>query len=198
MFVLGVLIFTAGLLFLALIETNHNFAMIMNIFLDWPTTFSFIVVIAAVIIATDGLKTFITAINAILSKECSILASDKEKAIRLFRLLGKSVNYASILLVVLGIRLMLISLSDPYSLGPRAATALASLFQGLFINLIFINPAINILQTRYNTEEKTVVSEKQVIDKLLELCNKQGISPEEILNANEIHFKNEGYTPPLQ
>ena len=56
------------------------------------------------------------------------------------------------------------------------------------VNLVFTYPAIHIIESRYNQEEKRVISEKQVMDKLLELCYKKGVSPEEIMDANEIKF----------
>lgn len=189
MFIIGILVFVAGIFFVALIGADYNLQMVMRVLFDWPTTFSFIVVIAAIIIATDGFKTFVTAVKALLSKKYSLSATDKEKAIRLFKLLGRAVISASILFTMMGLILTLYSLSDPNYLGPKIALALNSIFQGAFINLVLIYPAINVLQTRYSVDEKTVISEKQVIDKLLELCYKQGISPEEILDANEIYFK---------
>lgn len=190
MYVRGILVFIVGVFFMALIGADYNLNLAM-VFIDGPTTFCFIVVFAAVIISTGGFRTFITAINALSSKKYSISAADKEKAIRLFKLLGKSVVYASILFTLMGLMLILVQLDDidPAALGPSIAVAILAVFQGAFINLALIFPAINILETRYNTEEKTVISEKQVIDKLLELCYKQGISPEEVLSADEMYFK---------
>jgi hypothetical protein len=56
---------------------------------------------------------------------------------------------------------------------------------------MLIYPAIYLLEIRRNAEEKIVISEKQIIDKMLEMCYRQGITPEEILNAGEISFKEE-------
>lgn len=189
MFIWGVLLFLVGLFFITLMGANLELPVAIAVLFDLPTTFAFIIAITSVIVATGSFKTFITAINALLSKKYSISAADKEKAVRLFQLIGKTVVYASVLFAVMGIMLMLRSLSDPYSIGPKVSIALCSLFQGTLINLILVYPAINVLETRYNVEERTVISEKQVIDKLLELCYRQGVSPEEILNAREIHFQ---------
>jgi hypothetical protein len=58
-----------------------------------------------------------------------------------------------------------------------------------FLHIVLIYPSVYILKNRKTPEEKPVViSEKQVVSKLLELCYKQGISPEELLNAEEINF----------
>lgn len=192
MYVLGILVCMLSMFIIAAsgaASGGGGFEQSFSILYDLPTIFSFIVIIASVIIATNSFKTFIKAVNALLSKRYSISAADKEKAVRLFKLLGRSIIYASILFAMMGLLKSLRDLSDINLLGPNIAMTLYSIFQGTFINLILIYPAINILETRYNTEEKTVISEKQVIDKLMELCYKQGITPEEILNANEIHFK---------
>lgn len=185
MFVLGILIFVAGLFLILGLSNGFSF---IGVLFDLTPAFYFIVLIISVITATGRFRTFIMAINALFSKKYNISAADKEKAIRLFKLLGKSVVYATILFTVIGIQSILSNLSDLAALGPLLSTALCTISQGAFINLILIS-AINVLETRYHTEEKTVISEKQVIDKLLELCYKQGISPEDILNANEIHIK---------
>lgn len=189
MFILGILIFTVGIFFMAVLAMNYDVGMATWVLFDWPTTFFFIVVMIAVIVSISGFKTFVAAINALLSKKYNISTAEKEKAIKLFKLLGKSVVYASVLLTVMGLMQVLCDLSDPVSIGPSIAVALFALFQGAYINLVFIYLAINVLQSRYNAEEKTVISEKQVIDKLLELCYRKGVSPEEVLESNEIFFK---------
>ena len=71
----------------------------------------------------------------------------------------------------------------------NVAASFVAIFYGLLINVVFINPAIDILESRYNADVKFVISEKQVMDKLLELCYKQGVSPEEIIEASEISFQ---------
>ena len=189
MFILGIAVFLIGIFFMILSEFSYGPGMAMQAYNDLTITVFFIIVIAAVIIATGSFKTFIAAINALLSKKYIISAADKEKAIQLFKLIGKTVVYASVLAAVTGLISLLYNMSDIASIGPTIAAALIAIFQGACINLIFIYPAINVLQTRYNTEEKRVISEKQVIDKLLELCYKQGITPEEILDAHEISFR---------
>jgi flagellar motor component MotA len=151
--------------------------------------FFYIVIICAVIIATGGFKTFTRAINALLSKKYVISAADKEKAIRLFKLIGKSVFAAAALNIIIGLMLMLHNLSDFTSLARNIAASFQAIFYSAFINLVFIYPAVYNLENRYNTEEKRVLSEKQVMDKLLMLCYKQGISPEDIIDADEISFK---------
>lgn len=189
MFTLGIAVFFTGLFFIVWVSSHYDPRMAIYILFDLPTTFFFITTITAVIVATGNFKTFIAAINALLSKKYNISAADKEKSIRLFKLLGKSVVSAAVLLTVVGLTLMLMDLSDPAYLGPRISIALCAISQGVCINLILIYPAINVLQARYIAEEKRVISEKQVIDKLLELCYRQGITPEEILDAREISFR---------
>jgi len=86
--------------------------------------------------------------------------------------------------------MMLAHLEDPGQLGPNLSLSLLSILYGVVINLALIYPAIHILENRPDPQPASIViSERQVIDKLLELCYKQGIPPEEILDAKEISFK---------
>ena len=85
---------------------------------------------------------------------------------------------------------MIVQLDDPRHIGSMLATSLLSVVYGLIINLVFIYPAIYILKHRENIEPVKVISEKLIVDKLLELCHKKGISPEEILEADDISFGN--------
>jgi len=185
-YIIGIFSFITGLILLLTLRSGLSG---LSYLIEFPTFFGFLIVIIAVILVTGEFRVFIAALNAILSKSYSISAADREKAIKLFKLLGRSIVYASVLFATTGVMQLLSNLDDLSTFGPALAITLLSITYGAFINLIFVYPAISILEVRYNTEEKTVISEKQVIDKLLELCYKQGISPEEIVNANEISFK---------
>jgi flagellar motor component MotA len=154
-----------------------------------PTIIGYIGILTAVIVSQRGFKTFVAAVNALLTKKYYISAADKEKAIRLFKLIAKSLYLTAGLMFAMGILFILQDLSNPSTVGPSVAIAVTSFFYTMLINLTFIYPAVNILETRYNAEEKAVISEKQVIDKLLEMCYKQGISPEDIMGALEIQVK---------
>jgi flagellar motor component MotA len=129
--------------------------------------------------------------NALLSKKYVISAHTQQKAIRLFKLMGKSVLYAIVINITIMVCITLLMLDDPSVLGSVFSVILLSVVYGGLFNLMLIYPAIYLLEARRNAEEKTVISEKQVINKLLELCYRQGISPEEILKAGEISFKEE-------
>jgi len=187
-YVIGILVFLVAV-FLPIIVLGGQVADFINL----PVTFFLLFVIVAIIIMKGGFKTLIAAINALLSKKYNISAAEKDKAIRLLRLIAKSVIYASILFTMICFVNILMGLDFQHegainALGINIAATLIFIFQALFINLAFINPAIDILETRHNAEVKTMISEKQVMDKLLELCYKQGVSPEEILEAGEISF----------
>ena len=186
-YVLGVAIMFAGFAFLMLI-TGGSISQVVD-FVHMPSLMPFVITLTSVIMATNSRKVFIVSINAMLSKNYAISAADKEKSIRLYKMLGKTVTYTAIMTVMMGTMFMLMQLDDPSHLGPMISISLTSAFYGAFINLAFIYPAIYILETRYNAEEKRVISEKQVMDKLMELCYKQGITPEEILEATEINFR---------
>ena len=188
-YVIGILVFLVAV-FLPIIVLGGQVVDFINL----PVTVFLLFVIVAIVIMKGGFKTLIAAINALLSKKYNISAAEKEKAIRLLRLIAKSVIYASILFTMICLVNILMNLDFQHesainALGINIAATLIFIFQALFINMVFINPAIDILESRHNAEVKTMISEKQVMDKLLELCYKQGISPEEILDAGEISFR---------
>jgi hypothetical protein len=192
MYLAGVLIMVVGLLFNVLI-LNWDISDVFWL-ISAPTLVFFMFVMAAAIVYKQGFKTFIAAMNALLSKKYHISAVDKEKAINLLKFMSKSVTVAMFLHMTTIILLTLVRSDDLmwFEFGQNLSMNLLSVIYGLTINLVGIYPAINILETRYNLEEKRVISEKQVIDKLLELCYKQGISPDEIIDADEISFKRMG------
>ena len=188
-FVIGILVFLAATC-LAVVVLGGN---IMD-FLNLPIAFMFLSAIVAVLVMKGGFKTLIVAINALLSKKYSISAADQEKAIRLFKLLAKTVRYASVLFTMICLINILMNVDYPnpgymYVLGVNIAATFVFIIYALIINMVFIHPAIDILETRHNAELRTMISEKQVIDKLLELSYKQGVTPEEIMEAGEISFK---------
>ncbi|MFP3155594.1 hypothetical protein LQZ18_14430 [Lachnospiraceae bacterium ZAX-1] len=188
-FIIGILVFGVSTFFIALIGTQYDGLAMLTLFIDMPTILWFIVAIMAVIISTGSWKTFIVAMNAILSKKYHISAAEKERAIRLFKLIRKTVIYATVVIITLSLMVVLKYMSEPAKLGSNFSVILYGLFCGAFINLVIVNPALDILKTHYNAETKTMISEKQVIDKFLEMCYKQGITPEEIMEASEISFR---------
>ena len=190
-YVLGV----AGIfaLLVLLVIVMEPVAHVMN-FIDVPSLLPFILIMAAVIFMTGEYKTYTKSVNAILSKDYKISHADKEKAIRLYRLLGKTVVYTTVLNLTIGLGIMLGQFESVQFLGPMLSVAMVSVVYGTTINLVFIYPAIHILKNRENSETVRVISEKLVVDKLLELCYKKGITPEEILDAEDISLggKNNG------
>ena len=185
-YVLGVVGIFA--LLILLIIVLDPVAHVMN-FIDVPSLLPFILIMAAVIFMTGEYKTYTKSVNAILSKNYKISYADKEKAIRLYRLLGKVVVYTTVLNFTIGLSMMLVQFESVDNLGPMISVALVSVVYGTIINLVFIYPAIHILKNRENSETARVISEKLVVDKLLELCYKKGISPEEILDAEDISLR---------
>jgi len=190
-YIIGILVFLLTIILVITMLGGH----VLD-YLNLPTIVMFVLTYAAVIVMKGGFKTFVIAVNALLSKNYSISAADKEKAIRLFRLLAKSTIYAAILYTMICLFNMLIGVDWHYegaelkrALAGNTAAGFLPMFYGLIANLVFINPAIDMLESRHNVDVKTVISEKQVMDKLLELCYKQGVSPEEILDASEISFR---------
>ena len=193
MFILGMVIFLIGITFAILICVSFSSMMGIFSFIDIPSAITYIIVMLSVIIATGSFKVFTSAINAVLSKSYHISAAGKERAIKLFKLLEKTSIYSSIVISLIGIIFMGLNIdiqTQAYQILPSFTIGILPMFYGISVNIILIQPAIYILESRYNAEEKKVISEKEITDKLFELCYKQGITPEEILESKEIHFKN--------
>ena len=158
-------------------------------FIHMPTLLCFICAIPIMLFATGEFKTFIKASNAVFSKKYVISYEDREKGIKLFEFLIKIVNYTAVICTIIALVLILGNLDDLHLLGPMLSIALLTALYAATFNFALLYPAIYVLKNRQNEEHKIVINEKEVINKLLELCYKQGISPEEILTANEISFR---------
>jgi len=160
--ILGVLVFLAGLFFVSVLLAQGDL-LLWWAFYDVPTITGLAAVIVAVIVITGGSKTFSSACSALMSEEYNISADDIEKAIRLFKLLRRSTVCAAILYSMASAVLGLQDFSL-YTIGPNIATILLSVFYAALINLIFINPSINILENRYKVALNAVSDDKQVVD----------------------------------
>jgi len=191
-FVLGVaLVLLLAVIVPILAMGNYSVHAIVE-FIDMATLFPFVVVTFVIIFMSGEFKTYVKALNALLSKKYFISAEDKERAVSLFKMLGKAMIGTSVFILLMGLILILGQLDDPAALGPMLAVMLISIFYGAIIHVAFLLPAIYILKNRPDPQPVSVViSEKQVINKLLELCYKQGVSPEDILAATEISFNKE-------
>jgi magnesium-transporting ATPase (P-type) len=188
-FVIGVLLMIAGFIMMGSIMMNFTGIWWLWKFFDLPIILWMKLAMAAVIVATGEFRTFIGGINALLSKKYVLSAEMQNRAIRLFKLFGKIAICVAVVDMLLGMSLILTYLDDPGALGPMLSVSLISPLYAAFFNLAIVIPITHILHYRRNPEDKLVISEKQVIDKMLELCYRQGITPEEIMNAQEISFK---------
>ncbi len=153
MFILGVLLSSLAIFFMAALIANFNLSIALQILFDWPTIFFFIFIITAVIISANGLKTFLAAIKVLLLKKHSISAAENRKAVKLFQLIAKTTVYCSVLLCVIRVMVMLYDLDGLASLGPYIPLVLRGILQGVCINLVLVYPAINVLQARENIVE---------------------------------------------
>ena len=178
-----------------------NFAFLVITFGDWrgwaiayvldvPSLMPFIWVMAAIIIMTGDYKVYVKSVNAILSKKYTISNADKERAVQLYRLLSKAVLYTAFITFIIGLIMLLGQFEDISTLGPMITLSVIPPLYGAIINMVFIHPAIYILKNRENSEPAAVISEKLVVQKLLDLCYRKGISPEEIMEAEDISFGN--------
>jgi len=158
-------------------------------FIDIVTLVVFLLTICATVIISGEFGTLIKSKNALISKKYYLSNNDKERAITLYKVLAKVIVCTAVIMIVSTTIIMLGTLDDPAMLGPFMAVSLLSILYAAVLLLIFVYPAQIILKNRTNIGEKRVISEKEVINKLLELCYKNNISPEEILEADDISFK---------
>jgi flagellar motor component MotA len=194
MYIRGILAFLAGVILVMLLTASQNGDAL--IFFEPTVIVGFFFVIAGTLLATGNVKTFVSAVNALFSKKYRLTAAVRHEAVEVFKLLAVNIFIGMGLFVMIGLVILLSNLGDPGLYGARVAVAYLSLFYGLLLNMVFIYPAIYLLKNRRNTEEKILISDKEVVNKLLELCYKQGVSPETILEAEEIYFRSEDdYTP---
>ena len=153
MYIRGILVLFAGILFGMLLCTEFD-AVFLQLYFDAPSLLIMLIIIAGVITSQGAFKTFACAIKSLFSKKHSISAAETEKAVRLFKLIAKSVICGMFVVSLLGLINLLANLDDLAALGINLAIMLITMLYGLMINLIFIYPAINILETKCCNEEK--------------------------------------------
>ncbi|MCL1883223.1 MAG: hypothetical protein FWF81_05650 [Defluviitaleaceae bacterium] len=187
-YALGIFVIFPALLFFPLLITR-GYLSDLAFFIHAPALASFVFVIFATLMVTGEFKIFVKSVNALFSQKYKISAEDRDRGIKLFELLSKTVLYAVVFFVGGGIIIMLVDLNDFSNVGPMLAITIILPMYAAMINMIFMYPAIHILKYRKDFEKKVTINEKEVVNKLLELCYKQGISPEDIINAKEIKFE---------
>jgi len=158
-------------------------------FLDLATLIMLLLPICATLVISGEFGTLIKSKNALISKKYYLSNEDRVRAISLYKVLAKVVVATTIIMVVSSLIVMLRTLDDPAFIGPVLAIAFISVIYGAVLLVIFIYPAQLILKNRVNIGETRVISEKEVINKLLELCYRNNISPEEVMDADDISFK---------
>ena len=156
-FLLGILMFFGVLFLFALINANWEIVGATAIFLDAPTALAFTIVLCAVIVATGQLEVFTTGVKAVFSSKVQLSCEKNRGAIRLFKLLRKTTQYAALLFVAMGLTQMLGNLQDIDALAANFALVLLAVIYAAVINLILINPAIAILERRESTTQTTMI-----------------------------------------
>jgi len=164
---------------------------IIGYFFNIPSLFGHLIMMASVIVATSSFKTFIMGINGAFSKKYLMTKEQCEKTIALFKMLQKTVNYTSLLMVVIGLMVVLGNLTDLSSIGPSLSLSLIAIVYGVIINLAFIQPAIYILSHKHESEPAHIarIKDKEALDKLMQLCFEKGLTHEDIMDANEITLR---------
>ncbi|MDR0273317.1 MAG: hypothetical protein LBI27_08385 [Clostridiales bacterium] len=188
-FIIGAVLLKATFIYAVILTGGGAFNSLACV-IDGATLTFALLINFSVLVGTGQVKLFVRATNALLSKKYVLSTDDRLKAVEVFALMIKVTIYGGVLSAFIGLIMILGNLDDLNYLGPMLSVMMISVLYAAFINLIFFLPGKYLLENRKNPDEKPVINEKAVVGKLLELCYKQGISPEEILEANEITFKN--------
>ena len=113
-YMLGVLTFLAGLFIFILIWGQFELATTAR-FIDAPTILFIGIAIVATLLATDELYACRVTVSSLFSKNISLTAKEAQNAVRLLRLLGKTVIYAALTSFVIGFISMLYNRPLPKS-----------------------------------------------------------------------------------
>ncbi|MCL2574942.1 MAG: hypothetical protein FWE33_00780 [Defluviitaleaceae bacterium] len=144
-FLVGLLIFVFGVVFITLINGNLEIHSIAA-FLDGPTIITFGFTLFAVTVITGNVNLFFSGIFAIFNKDKAFLTQNREKLIVLFELLRKTTIYTGVLVFTIGFVLMLGNLQDIERFAMNTALCALAFFWAMVINIIIFNPIIAILR----------------------------------------------------
>ena len=183
------LLFFGGIAFL-IMASNGSVIWFVNL----PSFLGHFIILTSVIVATSSFKVFISGINGAFSKKYQMTKEQSDITLALFRLLQRTVNYTSVLVFLIGLVIGLGYLSDLFMLGPILAMTMIAPLYGIIINIAFINLVIYNLEHKHESESATVVriKDKEVADKLLQLCFEKGLTHEDIMEADEITLRKRG------
>jgi len=184
------------LIFLLLLFIGMAFAIIgsngvIGHFINLPSLFGHLIILASVIVATSSFKTFIMGINGAFSKKYIMTKEQCDKTMQLFNLLQKTIIYSCIVQFFIGFVIVLNHLGDVSSWGPSIAMTLIAPIYGALINIAFIQPAIYILSHKHESEPSHIarIKDKEALDKLMQLCFEKGLTHEDIMDADEITLR---------
>ncbi len=184
MYIIGVVVFVFGVC-LSMFFKHIPLGVLFN-----PAAIALILFsLVGVIVASSGYKSFIAGLNAVFSKKYVIDDDARHKAVGLFSLLSKTAVCASLLCLLAGIIAALGNSPNMLYAIPALGAALVSPLLGLVICLAVFEPAVYILKHRKVESAVIKFYPKHISDKLLELCNQNGITEEDILKATDITLK---------
>ncbi len=184
MYVFGIVIFWVGVL-LSMYFKHVTFSVLMNPAAMAVLLFS----LTAVIVSTSSYKTFIAGLNSIFFKRYVITEETRIKAVELFRLLSKTAVFASIIGLIIGFIASVGNVTELEPFSHAIASALISPLLCLITCVAIFEPAVFILNRRTNESLLIKAYPKHISDKLVELCNQNGITEEDILAATNIVLK---------
>jgi len=130
-----------------------SFSDLLNFARNIPNHFSFIIVVAAIIFMTSKFRFFMIGVKVLFFKKQEITESDCLKSSQLFKLLEKTIFYASIIYSTAGFTAFFMGISPSaiqadliIFFGINIAHSLNPILHGAVINLLFINPIIHKLE----------------------------------------------------
>lgn len=148
------ILFPAALAVMLMVSANYEPNIIL-LYIDMPALMQYILAVGMVLLITGQFKTFAATLKSLFSKKHKLTTETNDKAIRLFALLTKAVNYTAIFNILATTILLLGHLTDTTYWGPILAIMLLTPMYAVGINLVFLIPATHILKSRKTEEELT-------------------------------------------
>ena len=146
-YLFGIFWFKLGLVLLMLINGDWQLSSVVD-FIDAGSFLLFVFAITTMVIITNQSALFLSAVKAMFFRKHRLIPELAARAVRLFKLLRKTVWYTAVLGTIVAVVLMMRNLQDMDVLAANTALSFLFPFYGVFINIIFVNPAINIFESQ--------------------------------------------------
>jgi len=145
-FSIGIVIAAAGIVFSQLIASNWQVGLAIGSFADAFTLITILLCSCGFLVATKSMSSFCNVLRVIFSKKITLKEAEICQAIHTLKSLRSVIFSAGILIFLITKMQLIVALESTYFLAPEFFLAGLGIYYALAINLVFIIPAIAILQ----------------------------------------------------